>query len=77
MDDSGIWAMVIIVSVVIMVVTFLTSVTVLHKKFVEKPIEKMEDKEKEELAAKDTTNKETPHIDTTNKDMNVKNPEGV
>ena len=58
MDDSGIWAMVIIVSVVIMVVTFLTSVTVLHKKFVEKPIEKMEDKEKEELAAKVTTNKD-------------------
>ena len=58
MDDSGIWAMVIIVSVVIMVVTFLTSVTVLHKKFVEKPIEKMEDKANEEMADKYHTNKD-------------------
>jgi len=49
MDDSGIWVLVIIVSVVIMAVTFLTSVTVLHKKFVEKPIEKMEDKTNEDI----------------------------
>jgi septation ring formation regulator EzrA len=57
MDDSGIWTMVIIVSVVIIAVTFLTSVTVLHKKFVEKPIEKMEDKANKDLADKDTSNK--------------------
>ena len=48
MDDSGIWTMVIIMSVVVLIITFLTSVTVLHKKFVEKPIEKMEDEKKEE-----------------------------
>jgi septation ring formation regulator EzrA len=54
MDDSGIWAMVIIVSVVIVIITFLTSVTALHKKFVEKPIEKMEDKEKEDLANRES-----------------------
>lgn len=54
MDDSGIWVLVIIVSVVIMIVTFLTSVTVLHKKFVEKPIEKMEDKANNETGKKGT-----------------------
>lgn len=57
MDDSGIWAMVIIVSVVIMIVTFLTSVTVLHKKFVEKPLEKMEDEANKELANKNQKDK--------------------
>lgn len=54
MDESGIWAMVIIVAIVIMAVTFLTSVTVLHKKFVEKPIEKMEDKSIEEVANRES-----------------------
>lgn len=44
MDESGIWTMVIVISVVVLIITFLTSVTVLHKKFVEKPLEKMEDK---------------------------------
>lgn len=82
MDDSGIWTMVIIISVLVLIVTFLTSVTAWHKKFVEKPIEKMEDKEKEDLANRDHTNKETQHMestneDTTNKDTKVKNPEGV
>ncbi|MFA7361425.1 MAG: hypothetical protein WC139_10360 [Candidatus Kapaibacterium sp.] len=48
MDDSGIWTMVIILSVVILIITFLTSVTVLHKKFVEKPIENMEDEKNKE-----------------------------
>ena len=40
--------MVIILSVVILIITFLTSVTVLHKKFVEKPIENMEDEKNKE-----------------------------
>jgi hypothetical protein len=57
MDDSGIWTMVIIVSVLILAVTFLTSVTALHKKFIEKPIEKMEDKANEDLSNKETLNK--------------------
>lgn len=48
MDESGIWTMVIILSVVILIITFLTSVTVLHKKFVEKPIENMEDEKNKE-----------------------------
>jgi hypothetical protein len=54
MDESGIWTLVIIFSVVIMAVTFLTSVTVLHKKFVEKPIEKMEEKANNETDNKGT-----------------------
>jgi len=58
MDESGIWTIVIIFSVAIMVVTFLTSVTVLHKKFVEKPIEKMEDKANEEVAYRESANKD-------------------
>jgi regulatory protein YycI of two-component signal transduction system YycFG len=58
MDDSGIWALVIIFSVVILIVTFLTSVTVLHKKFVEKPLEKMEEKANEDLVNKDEINKD-------------------
>lgn len=48
MDESGIWTLVIIMSVVILIITFLTSVTVLHKKFVEKPIEKMVDEKDKE-----------------------------
>jgi regulatory protein YycI of two-component signal transduction system YycFG len=58
MDDSGIWVLVIIFSVVILIVTFLTSVTVLHKKFVEKPLEKMEEKANEDLANKDAIKKD-------------------
>jgi len=54
MDDSGIWALVIIFSVVILIVTFLTSVTVLHKKFVEKPLEKIEEKANDEIDNKGT-----------------------
>ncbi len=90
MDDSGIWTMVIIISVVVLIVTFLTSVTAWHKKFVEKPLEKMEEKANEVLADKGHTNKETPYMETTNEDttnndtkvknpedINVKNPEGV
>jgi hypothetical protein len=46
MDESGIWFLVIAATVVILVITFITSVTVLHKKFVEKPVEKYE-KDKE------------------------------
>ena len=38
MDDS-IWIAVIAVSVILLLITFLTSVTVLHKKFIEKPLE--------------------------------------
>lgn len=48
MDESGIWTMVIIISVVVLIVTFLTSVTAWHKKFVEKPLEKMEEKANKE-----------------------------
>lgn len=48
MDDSGIWTMVIIMSVAVLIITFLTSVTIFHKKFVEKPIERMEDEKDEE-----------------------------
>ncbi len=44
MDESGIWTLVVIISIAVLIITFLTSVTVLHKKFVEKPLEKMEDK---------------------------------
>jgi len=42
--DSTIWGLIIIVSIVIFVVTLITSVSVLHKKFVEKPFEE-KDKE--------------------------------
>jgi hypothetical protein len=46
MDESGIWFLVIAATILIVVITFITSVTVLHKKFVEKPVEKYEqDKE--------------------------------
>ncbi len=47
MDESGIWFLIIAATVVIILITFLTSVTVLHKKFVEKPVEKMENKDGE------------------------------
>ncbi|MDD5361636.1 MAG: hypothetical protein PHN88_05860 [Ignavibacteria bacterium] len=42
MDESGIWFLVIAATILIVVITFITSVTVLHKKFVEKPVEKYE-----------------------------------
>lgn len=37
--DTGIWIIVIAVSVIIIILTFLTSVNSLHKKFIEKPLE--------------------------------------
>lgn len=72
MDESGIWTMVIVISIAVLIITFLTSVTAWHKKFVEKPLEKMEDKTNKDLVDRNEANK-----DTTNKDTNVKNPEGV
>ncbi len=49
MDESGIWFLVIAATVVIVIITFITSVTVLHKKFVEKPAEKLENKSEEKI----------------------------
>lgn len=36
-DDFSIWIIVVIISVAIIIITFLTSVNILHKKFIEKP----------------------------------------
>jgi len=44
MDNTEIWVMAIIAAVVIFVITLVTSVTVLHKKIVEKQVDKYEEK---------------------------------
>lgn len=43
--DTIIWVVIIIVSVLLVILSLLLSVTALHKKFIEKPFEKMEKKE--------------------------------
>jgi hypothetical protein len=42
-----IWVLAIIAAVVIFIITLITSVTVLHKKVVEKQVEKYEEKNKD------------------------------
>ncbi|MCI0473328.1 MAG: hypothetical protein L0Y76_07085 [Ignavibacteria bacterium] len=44
MDNTEIWVMAIIAAVVIFVITLVTSVSVLHKKIVEKQVDKYEEK---------------------------------
>jgi hypothetical protein len=42
--DSFIWGAIIVVSVILVILSLLLSVTALHKKFIEKPFEKIEKK---------------------------------
>jgi len=42
--DNFIWGAIIVVSVVLVILSLLLSVTALHKKFIEKPFEKIEKK---------------------------------
>jgi hypothetical protein len=45
--DTIIWVMIIVVSVVIFVMSLLISVTALHKKYIEKPFDKFNNKDKD------------------------------
>jgi len=44
MENTEIWIIAIIAAVIIFIITLVTSVSVLHKKIVEKQVDKYEDK---------------------------------